>query len=126
MDQYSTLANADLPHQIPATSAFYKVRAMGRRALPEQFNELFVVSFSRACESSNRDYRGLYYNVLAQAQEQTSHTISKRGSVFGSFKRVWKDCCSETRSHQQTAELYCAIFAAAIEACPNAQEDIYE
>lgn len=112
--------------KIPTTSAYYKVRAMGRRALPEQFNELFVASFDRACGSAKRDYRNLYDNVLAEVRNQTSSSVSKQGSVFESFKQTWGVCCSDTRSFEKAAELYCTIFAAAIKSCPVTEEDIYE
>lgn len=114
------------PFKIPKTSAYYKVRAIGRRALPEQFNELFVASFDRACGSAKRDYRNLYDNVLGEVRNQTSSSVTKQGSVFESFKQTWRICCSDTRSFEKAAELYCAIFAAAIKACSDAEKDIYE
>jgi hypothetical protein len=88
------------PHNIPETSDFYKVRAMGRRVIPEQFNELFICSFSAATAKEKRDYRDLYNKVMAQAVLQNGKLITKCCSVYTSLSRVWGACRSSKRSQK--------------------------
>jgi hypothetical protein len=116
------------PHKIPGTSDFYQVRAMGRRVIPEQFNELFVCSFSAATAKEKRDYRDLFAKVTAAASNQ-GHGIVTSGDAMALFSLYWHSIrvtAKEPMTIQKQAEVYCSIFVSAIEMCPISDDNIYE
>ena len=102
---------------IPHTSDFYHLKSSGRTALPESQEQRFIERFRQATAEKTRDYSQLF-DALSLAASDRGYTINHIQPNHHSLSDLYRQCNRNT-------ELYCDVIAAAINACPSAEQDIY-
>lgn len=111
---------------IPESSAFCRVRAQGRRALPEAFGSVFVERFAQAASGTCRDYRKLR-QLLWSAANERGYVMPAAGDMYGACRKLWQSVLnSGPRTFETAAVRYTDCFILAVLACPAAEEDVYE
>ena len=118
-------AVANPVHTVPETSDYYRLRAMGRRACPEFYNELFVVVWKQA-DVVERDYRNLIKKWVVEAQKRRLNVDTSSSDVYRMYKSLWRNTVNESVDLEEAVHRYVDVFVAAILQCKIVGARVYE
>jgi len=111
---------------IPETSDYYRLQAMGRRAIPDEAHkQIFVTAWQRA-DVVERDYRELTGLWITEAGRRGFHIDSSTSDEFLQCSELWKKVTFQTSGGEICVSRYADVFVAAILQCKITGVCIYE